>query len=79
MSPDAFKHTLYALCNRRPFRPFVVELDDGTRLEIDQPHAVLARNGTAVFLPADGKPVWFDHMSVIRMGEAGGGAERTAA
>lgn len=70
MSPDTFRHTLSTLCNRRPFQPFAVELDDGTRLEIDQPHAVVARNGTAVFLPPEGKPVWFDHLSVTRISDA---------
>ncbi|QEL20346.1 hypothetical protein [Limnoglobus roseus] len=67
MAPDTFKQTLTALCNRRPFRAFTVELDDGTRLEIDQPHAVLTRNNVAVFLPPNAKPIWFDHMNVIRI------------
>lgn len=79
MSPDAFKQTLAALCGRRPFRPFAVHLDDGTRLEIDQPHAVLARQGVAVFWPPAGKPIWFDHASVVRIGDESGGAGRAAA
>lgn len=70
MSPDKFHQTLAAFGGRRPFAPFAVELDDGTRLEIDQPHAVVARNGTAVFLSPEGKPVWFDHLSVTRITDA---------
>ncbi len=79
MSSVTFLQTLAALTGRRPFRSFTIALDDGAELEIDQPHAVLVRNGVAVFLPANCKPIWFDHTSVTRIDDGSRGVERVAA
>ncbi|HLQ46324.1 MAG TPA: hypothetical protein VK137_16390, partial [Planctomycetaceae bacterium] len=49
---------------RAPFRPFVVELLNGDRVEVDHPEALIVRGGTAIFDAADGTPTWFDHESV---------------
>lgn len=48
-----------------PFREFVVELTNGTRIEIDYPLAF--RDGAAAFLSATGKPYWFNHTQVSRI------------
>lgn len=59
-----FERGLQQLHRRAPFRPFVVELLNGDRVEVDHPEALIVRAGTAIFVAADGTPTWFDHESV---------------
>jgi hypothetical protein len=59
-----FERVLSQLHRRAPFRPFVVELLNGDRVEVDHPEALIVRGGVAVFVAADGTPTLFDHESV---------------
>jgi len=64
MTAENFQSALDALHQRRPFRPFTVELVSGDRFEVDYPNALSTRDGVAVFLSPGGAPVIFDHESV---------------
>ena len=64
MMPESFQNALQALWQRRPFRPFTVELVGGDRFEVDFPDALASRDGVAIFVGPGGVPVLFDHESV---------------
>ncbi len=64
MVRTTFERILQQLHRRAPFRPFVVELLNGDRVEVDHPEALIVRARTAIFVAADGTPTWFDHESV---------------
>jgi len=64
MTAENFDQVLKALTQRKPFQVFTVELHGGDRFEVDYPHAIVIRDGVAVFLAPGGFPIWFDHDSV---------------
>jgi hypothetical protein len=51
-----FDRTLRGMARRTPFEPFVVELVNGSRIEVDHPEAIVFRAGLAVFVDAEGEP-----------------------
>jgi hypothetical protein len=67
MTSEHFDQLLVALHERQPFRPFTVELVGGNQFEVDHPHAMVIRDGVAVYLKPGGAPVWFDHDSVTQI------------
>lgn len=67
MESGNFDRMLRAMATKRPFDPFEVEFDNGTRLQVDHPEALVFRGGLAVFVSADGVPSLFDHRSVSRL------------
>ena len=67
MTSEHFEQLLDALRTRSPFQPFTVELTGGHRFEVDHPHAMIVRDGVAVYLMPGGVPVWFDHDSVTQV------------
>jgi hypothetical protein len=64
MTAENFDQILKRLIERAPFQIFTVELNGGKRFEVDHPHAMVVRDGVAVFLAPGGVPIWFDHDSV---------------
>ncbi len=72
MTHDNFDSALERLLLRQPFTPFTVALFDGTRFEIDYPHATLYRPGLgkAIFMSPGGVPIYFDHDSVSQIIDA---------
>jgi hypothetical protein len=64
MVQSTFERIFRQLHRRAPFHPFVVELLNGDRVEVDHPEALIVRGGTAIFVAADGTPTWFDRESV---------------
>jgi hypothetical protein len=80
MTERHFDKVLTAFLDRKPFKPFTVELVGGERFEIDHPRATVVRNGIAIFLRPGGTPVYFDHDNVLqfidRIGENGAGKTR---
>jgi hypothetical protein len=64
MTADHFDEIITALIERVPFQLFTVELNTGERIEIDHSHALVVRDGVAVFLGPGGVPHLFDHESV---------------
>lgn len=67
MVAENFENALNALRQRKPFRPFTIELVSGNRFEVDFPDALVVREGVAVFIGPGGVPVLFDHESVSQM------------
>ena len=67
MAPQSFENALKALQQRKPFRPFTVELVSGDRFEVDFPNALVIRDGVAVFIGPGGVPVLFDREGVSQM------------
>ncbi len=67
MEAGNFDPTLRGLSRRSPFQPFTVELNNGGRIEVDHPEALVFRGGLAVFVSAEGEPSLFDHQSVSRL------------
>lgn len=52
--PD-FEQAVQTRLERKPFQPFIVELDDGDRFFVGQREAIMYRGGTtAVFFAPDG-------------------------
>jgi hypothetical protein len=66
MTADNFDKLVNSFCDRKPFRPFQVELITGERFEVDSARAVTNRDGVAVFTKPGGVPVYFDHESVTQ-------------
>jgi hypothetical protein len=64
MTVENFQAALNTLRQRKPFRPFTVELVSGDRFEVAYPDALVTRDGVAVFIKPGGAPVLFDHESV---------------
>jgi hypothetical protein len=64
MTFEDFNRTLRAFQKRTPFRPYIVALVNGDRVEVDHPEALVLRAGVAVFISAEGAPTLFDHESV---------------
>jgi hypothetical protein len=65
MTAEHFSQTLDALMLKRPFQPFIIELNTKQRLEIDHPGALLwNQTDTSIFRSPGGPLVIFDHDSV---------------
>jgi hypothetical protein len=67
MTSEHFQTTIRAFQNRKPFRPYLVELVSGDRVVVDHPEALVVRGGVGVFVSADGAPVIFDHEGVSQV------------
>ena len=67
MTTENFQKVLHAMIRRRPFKPFEVELNTGSRFEIDHPEATVMREGVAIFIGAGFQPVYFDHDGVTQI------------
>lgn len=71
MTRQNFERILSALHRRLPFRPFGVIFENGNRIEVDHPEALVLRAGVAVYVSKHGVPTLFDHESVSEvLGEA---------
>lgn len=67
MTTENFTKVLTAMLDRKPFKPFTVQLHDGERFEIDHPKATVIRQGVAVFMAPGPVPIYFDHDSVVQI------------
>ena len=67
MKREDFANAVNALWHRRPFRPFVIELDDGERLVVGEPKALAHYAGTATFVRPDGQFVFVDPEDVKQL------------
>lgn len=63
----SFEQTLTELGKSVPFRPFVVELINGQRIEVDHPEALAHRNMRAIFISKEGQAHYFDSEGVSRI------------
>jgi len=67
MDRDIFETSIRTFKNRRPFRVFTIALENGDRLEIDHPEAILVRDGTGLFAGPGGIPAVFDNEGVTQI------------
>jgi hypothetical protein len=70
MTSENFQKTLGALLQRKPYSPFVVQLLNGERYEIDHPSAIVFREGVAVFIAPGFVLHFFDSESVAQVIDA---------
>ena len=75
MIESHFDQLLTELRDQQPFRIFTVSLQSGRRIEVDHPHALVVREGVAVFLAPGGVPIYFDHDSVNEVLHANAGTD----
>ena len=66
MTAENFNEVLTTLRQRKPFQVFTVVLHGGERFEVDFADALVVRGGVAVFLAPRGRPMVFDHDSVLQ-------------
>ena len=67
MDPDTLDETIRTFRRRDPFHPFTLAMNDGSRLEVDHPDAVVYHEGTGVFIAPGGAPHLFTSHSVNRV------------
>ena len=74
MTAETFDLTLRRLLRQEPFQPFVVELVDGRRLEIDRPRLAVNYGGATLVTP-DLELIEFvpEEVREIRLAEQGAG------
>ena len=67
MTAEQFDNVINLLCEERPFQPFTILLNDGMKVEIDHPRALVNRNGEAIMYVPGGKMLWFGSDSVSKI------------
>ncbi len=77
MTEETFDRSLKAFTQRRPFKPFIVELSSGTRVTVDHPEALAKRGQAAVYISRDGEYTLFDNTMVTQVADvAANGSKR---
>ena len=67
MESENFDRSMRTSCRRVPFEPFTVELESGTRFQVDHPETLAVNGGAAVFVAQAGTPSLFDHRSISQL------------
>ncbi len=70
MTAVDFYETIVERSNRKPFRPYIVELIDGSQIEIDRPRALAIRGGVAAGFARGRKIVRLDSYNVKQIYDA---------
>jgi hypothetical protein len=65
MVAENFCDALRAFQNRKPFKPYVVQLVSGERIVVEHPEALVFRNGVGVFISPRREITILDHEGVI--------------
>jgi hypothetical protein len=77
MTEETFERSLRAFSQRRPFKPFLVELASGARFTVDHPEALAQRGPAAVYINPEGEYTLFDSTMVTQMADVtGNGSKR---
>jgi hypothetical protein len=77
MKEETFERSLRAFTQRRPFKPFLVELASGTQLTIDHPEALVHRGRAAMYIDRDGNFTLFGNEGVTQLADiAANGTKR---
>jgi hypothetical protein len=78
MTQETFERSLRAFSQRRPFKPFLVELASGARFTVDHPEALAQRGPAAVYINPDGEYTLFDSTMVTQLADvASNGSKRS--
>jgi hypothetical protein len=72
MREDNFERSLKAFRQRKPFKPFLVELASGTRTLVEHPEALAHRGRVAVYINPDDEYALFDNTMVTHLTGAKG-------
>jgi hypothetical protein len=67
MTAEQFDETIEKLCEVRPFHPFTIEFNNGSRFEVDHTRYIANSNGEAFMYLPGRKPMWFGCDSVTRI------------
>jgi hypothetical protein len=67
---ENFEQTLRLFTERRPFAPYVLELNGGERYEVDHPGGLAFGEGKGVFVGPGGILRIFDNESVLQIIDA---------
>jgi hypothetical protein len=67
MTTEHFQTAIRGFQRRMPFKPYIVELVSGDRVNVDHPEALVIRGGVGVFVSATGAPTIFDHEGVSQI------------
>ena len=69
MKEDVFVRTLKAFAQRKPFKPFLVQLVSGQLLAIDHPEALVYRGRAAMHVDQEGNFTLFDNDGISRLAD----------
>jgi hypothetical protein len=69
MKEEVFERTLKAFSQRKPFKPFLVELVSGTQLTVDHPEALVHRGRAGMHVDQEGNFTLFDNGGVSRLAD----------
>ena len=72
MKEDTFERSLRAFCQRKPFKPFLVELISGAQLTIEHPEALVYRGRAAMHIDQQGNFTLFDNEGVTKLADISG-------
>jgi hypothetical protein len=68
MASPTFEQAMQTFLHRRPFKPFLIELDDGEKWVVDKPEAVFHYlGGTAIYFRPDSSFDFVDCVSVKQL------------
>lgn len=67
MIPLVFEETLADLSSRSPFEPFLVELSNGSKIEVEHPEALALSRRRAVYIGKQGRLHIFDPDGVTQI------------
>jgi hypothetical protein len=67
MRHEHFETTIRGFQRRAPFKPYVVKLVSGDRVQVDHPEALVLRGGVGVFVGTSGEPTIFDFEGVSQV------------
>jgi hypothetical protein len=77
LKEENFERSLKSFRDRRPFRPFLVELASGAQVIVEHPEALAHRGTLAVYINPSGEWTLFDNTMVTRVTEiTGNGSKR---
>ena len=77
MNRETFNATIVTFIERKPFKPFTIEMVNGKRFQIDHLRALAFGDGAAFYMAPGNIPVIFDHEGVNYI--RGDNAEESAA
>jgi hypothetical protein len=76
MTEDNFERSLRAFRQRKPFKPFLVELASGTQIVIHHPEALAHHGRAAVYINPDGEFTLLDNTMVTQVSDITGNGTR---
>ncbi len=73
---ETFERVLKAFTQRRPFKPFRIELVSGAELTVEHPEALVHRGRGAMYIDPEGNFTLFDNEGVAQLADISNGSRR---